>query len=50
MTKDVTFLHFYDRAVQKMEVTAAHRAAGNLENYIAVFDDLRLWAVNYLCQ
>ena len=40
MSKDVTLLQLYHRAVEKVKVTAADGAASNLEDDIAVLDDL----------
>lgn len=42
MAQYIAFLKFDDGAVEEMEVRAADGGAGDLEDYIAIFDDLRL--------
>lgn len=42
MTEDVALLHLNDRAVEEMQVAAADGAAGDLQDDIAVLDDLWL--------
>ena len=46
VAENVTLLHLDDRTVEKMEVRTADCGAGNLENNIAILDDLWLWGVD----
>jgi len=46
VAEDVALLHLDDRAVEEMQVRTTDSATGNLEDYIAVLDDLWLWSVD----
>lgn len=48
MAEDVALLELDNRAVEEMQVRAADCRSGDLENDIAVLDDLWLGAVNHL--
>lgn len=47
MTEDVALLHFYNRAVEQMQIGAANSGSGNLEDNIAGLDDRRLGRIDY---
>ena len=47
VAEDVALLHFDDCTMEQVQVAAANCAAGDLEDDIAVFEDLWLGAGDY---
>ena len=46
MTQNITFLELDDGAVVEMEIGAADGGSGDLEDYVAIFEDFRLRTFN----
>ena len=47
VAKDIAFLELDDGAVVEMEVGAADGGAGDLEDYVTIFEDFRLRALDW---
>lgn len=47
VSKDIPFLKLNDGAVEQVQVTTADGASGNLQDNIAVLEELRLGALNW---
>ena len=47
VAKDIAFLELDDGAVVEMEVGAADGGAGDLEDYVTIFEDFRLRAFDW---